>query len=126
MTSCLLLIFAFALPAASAESNGRHQDRSQSLRCHNLPTGIKRQFFLAPGKQITYMLVKSRRSAQSKSLKTRAPTWLGNTCQTCVSPVSWFEFNKLDYSGDAQREPLSPNLEAEAPKLIAGTGDRCE
>jgi hypothetical protein len=37
------------------------------------------------------------RSAQSKSLKTAAP----NTCQTCVSPVSCFELNKLHYSGDA-------------------------
>jgi hypothetical protein len=100
--------------------------RSQSRRCHPHPYRHTAPVFPRFRQADHIHARKSGRSAQSKSLKTALEHRWGNTCQTCVSPVSWFEFNKLHYSGDAQREPLSPNLQGEAQKLSAGTCDRCE
>ncbi|MCU1247682.1 MAG: hypothetical protein JWQ49_711 [Edaphobacter sp.] len=53
----------------------------------HIPTGIPHQFFLAPGKQITYMLVKSSIrpiKIAENSRSNIAPKHVSNMCLTCL------------------------------------------
>jgi hypothetical protein len=103
---------------------GQHPDRSQSKRYHPHPAGITHQFSSVCQADHIHAR-KSRRSALS-IVKTRPPTWLGNTCQTCVSPVSLLSHgsNSINCTTvGTLNGSLSPNLLGEAQNLGAGTCD---